>query len=250
MLLPTCQYEWYGYPPSNFKCSELVPEGVPQCTFHDKNYLKDDNYEKHKEEVARRFREKLKEYSSNNMPLQFIGYCLPEISLEREQLTELLYFNSATFYGTVNFSHATFSEEAYFIGTTFFKGTHFNDATFSKGANFFEAKFLGEAHFSGATFSGVAAFQLVKFSRVYFRAAIFSEYGLFASAEFFKIADLELYSTKKHTFLEPNSPGRKIHPLLKLNFLEMLSLLKRNSTKKHTLVELHFQIELIFQEYS
>ncbi len=40
-----------------------------RCIFHDENYLKGDNYRKHREEVARRFEKKSSESS-----LEFIGY--------------------------------------------------------------------------------------------------------------------------------------------------------------------------------
>jgi hypothetical protein len=50
--------------------------GTRRCIFHDENYLKGDNYGKHREEVARRFEKKLSESS-----LEFIGYCLPNVPL-------------------------------------------------------------------------------------------------------------------------------------------------------------------------
>jgi hypothetical protein len=52
-----CQYKNESY---DFTCDELTTEtGSKFCIFHDVNYLKDDNYEKHKEEVANRFKRKL-----------------------------------------------------------------------------------------------------------------------------------------------------------------------------------------------
>jgi hypothetical protein len=66
--------------------------------FHDRNYLKGDNYGKNKEKVANRFNRKLSKYNSNNMPLEFIGYSLPDISFQNYEFSEPLYFNEATFY--------------------------------------------------------------------------------------------------------------------------------------------------------
>jgi hypothetical protein len=80
------------------------------CIFHDKSYLKGDSYEKHKEEVADKFKDKLSKYRSNNMPLKFIGYCLPEISFDNDEFTLPLYFNDAAFYGATTFSKVKFSE--------------------------------------------------------------------------------------------------------------------------------------------
>jgi hypothetical protein len=43
----------------NFKCQEPVhAQELRRCIFHDENYLKGDNYGKHREEVARRFEKK------------------------------------------------------------------------------------------------------------------------------------------------------------------------------------------------
>jgi hypothetical protein len=100
----TCNYEYdYKYHDiPKFKCLELVHNrDVTRCIFHDINYLKGDNYEKNKEEVANRFNRKLSKYRSNNMPLKFIGYCLPEISFEGNIFREALYFIDATFYGDI-----------------------------------------------------------------------------------------------------------------------------------------------------
>lgn len=47
---------------------------------------------KHKEEVSKRFEDKLSEYSSNHRPLKFIGYCLPEVSFQHKQFPETVYF--------------------------------------------------------------------------------------------------------------------------------------------------------------
>jgi hypothetical protein len=84
MLLPTCEYEYYELGGMNyFKCLEPVhTQGVAHCIFHDRDYLKGDNYERHKQEVADRFQEKLSECSSKNIPFEFIGYCLPKISIQ------------------------------------------------------------------------------------------------------------------------------------------------------------------------
>lgn len=153
-----------------------------RCIFHDINYLKGDNYEKNKEEVANRFYRKLSKYSFNNMPLKFVGYCLPFISFLNQRFTRLIDFTDATFYDGVNFSHATFSivsfdsakfsetaifysatfsvvsfESAMFLGkcnflATNFKGVNFSEAGFSKEANFIRCNFVDEAEFPATTF--------------------------------------------------------------------------------------------------
>jgi uncharacterized protein YjbI with pentapeptide repeats len=126
-----CKYRnCYNIDDNIFKCLELVHNrDVIRCIFHDINYLKGDNYEKNKEEVANRFYRKLSKYSFNNMPLKFVGYCLPFISFLNERFTRLIDFTDGTFYDGVNFSHATFSI-----------------------VSFDSAKFSGEAHFDSAKF--------------------------------------------------------------------------------------------------
>src|SRR5439155_10102625 len=200
MLLPTCQYKYCRDP--YFKCPEQIPEGVTRCIFHDINYLKGDNYEKRKEEVAKRFGNKLSEYSSNNMPLKFIGYCLPDISFKSKQFTEALYFNDATFYGEADFTGAVFNKEATFneakflsntvfersefcaetsfIETTFYRITFFY-ATFNGETFFRRTKFLSETSFIGAGFSGGAYFSGTKFQgRTIFFGTEFSYRAIFA----------------------------------------------------------------------
>src|SRR5919199_2600628 len=128
-VILTCQYINKDY---DVDCDELpIDAGSKFCIFHDINYLKGNNYDKHKEEVAKRFEKKLSKYSSNHIPLKFIGYFLPEISFQDRQFTEDLYFSYVTFYGTANFTLATFSREA-----------NFSRAKFSGLADFDSAKCL------------------------------------------------------------------------------------------------------------
>jgi hypothetical protein len=62
-----CQYKNERY---DFACDERTGDtGSKFCIFHDINYLKGDNYDKHKEAVVKRFKEKLAEYSSNQSTL-------------------------------------------------------------------------------------------------------------------------------------------------------------------------------------
>jgi hypothetical protein len=73
-----CQYKNEEY---DFKCDEPPRDADNKfCIFQDIGYLKGNNYEIHKEEVANRFQEKIVEYSSEGMPWCFIGYCLPAVS--------------------------------------------------------------------------------------------------------------------------------------------------------------------------
>ena len=99
--MPICEYR-YHKGNIDFKCTEPVhSQEWTRCIFHDTNYLKAKrdsvNYH-HKKQVAKRFEDKLLEYSSRNMPLKFIGYCLPDISFKNKEFKQTLYFNDATFY--------------------------------------------------------------------------------------------------------------------------------------------------------
>ena len=210
--------------------------------FHDIHYLNGDNYEKHKEEVADTFKRKLSEYFSNNRPLKFIGYCLPEISFRNYEFSEPLYFNNVTVYGIANFGASKFSKEAnfgaatfsgianfgaskfsepanfnsllfyciYFTAATFSKDARFNEATFSEPANFNSATFSEPANFNSATFSGIANFTDATFSGIAkFTDATFSEPAKFTDATFSGIANFgaakffELANFTDATFSEP-----------------------------------------------
>jgi hypothetical protein len=187
-----CQYKNETY---EFRCDEHRRDTSSEfCIFHDINYLKDDNYKRHKE-VAKKFKDKLAEYSSNHRPLKFIGYCLPNTSFANEEFTEALYFNQATFYGVANFDSATFCNEANFDSATFYKLSSFSSATFAGKASFNKASFstianfgrakFSDASFNSATFSADAYFRLAKFSgNASFNSATFSGYTIFYSAEF------------------------------------------------------------------
>ena len=77
--MSNCDYR-YHEEDFDFKCTEPVHgketgSGKERCIFHDISYLKGNNYDKHKEEVANRFEDIL----SKNIPY-FIGYYLPYIS--------------------------------------------------------------------------------------------------------------------------------------------------------------------------
>jgi uncharacterized protein YjbI with pentapeptide repeats len=169
----TCQYKNERY---DFTCDELARDaGSKFCIFHDINYLKGDNYDKHKEEVAKRFEEKLSEYSCKHMPLFFIGYCLPDISFRHKQLNEPLNFNEATFYGVADFNSTTFSNKADFNRAKFSEYVNFVEATFSNRANFGEAKFFNKADFRRSIFSNRANFRRTTFSNeVDFNSTTFS----------------------------------------------------------------------------
>ena len=134
-----CQYKNKSY---NFTCDESTKDTDSEfCIFHDINYLKDDNYEKHKEKVANRFKGKLREYSSNDMPFNFTGYRLPEISFENNEFRQPLYFIGATFYGTTDFNGANFYNLAIFSEAEVLRETKFSRAKFYEQARLYKAKF-------------------------------------------------------------------------------------------------------------
>ena len=179
-----CHYKSPNY---NFTCDVPTKDtGSKFCIFHDISYLKGDNYEKNKQEVAGRFEKKLSEYSSNHGRLEFIGYRLPEISFQNNEFTKALYFNEATFYGVANFygarfykevdfTLATFSDEAYFDRVTFYKEAYFLGATFSNIAIFNLANFILKTDFRGSIFLSKAYFSGEFNSPTYFNDVIFEE---------------------------------------------------------------------------
>jgi uncharacterized protein YjbI with pentapeptide repeats len=201
-----CQYKNETY---NFTCDEpAIDTDSKLCIFHDINYLKGDNYDKHKEEVANRFNRKISKYSSNNIPFKFFGYCLPEISFKSYQFPDSLYFHDATFYGKADFRGAKFSEYTGFGRTTFYGKADFSGATFSNEGRFTEritwfgdTVFLDEANFD-MSFSFITFFNYAKFSkRAYFGNAEFSgAFVTFTRAEFSGEADFSGAKIKEGSF--------------------------------------------------
>jgi len=128
----TCDYEYHDRG-IDFKCLELIHNRkATRCIFHDINYLKGNNYENNSEEVANRFNRKVSKYNSNNMPLEFIGYCLPRIYLTNKQFTEPVYFNNAIFCGDAYFSSTKFSGMAIFDSAAFSYNANFDSATITR----------------------------------------------------------------------------------------------------------------------
>jgi hypothetical protein len=73
--------------PSSRECKEILRKRKASRIFHNEDHLKGDNYEEHKKEVA----EKLNYQNILlTMSLEFIGYCLPDISFLNEIFTETL----------------------------------------------------------------------------------------------------------------------------------------------------------------
>jgi hypothetical protein len=207
-----CQYKNEEY---DFKCDEPPRDADNKfCIFQDIGYLKGNNYEIHKEEVANRFQEKIVEYSSEGMPWCFIGYCLPAVSFQNYEFTDAFSFNAAIFYGNANFYEAIFSGDARFTGATFYKDamfsgatfssylTMFSGATFSKGAGFTGAIFSGDARFTGATFSGDADFRRANFEgKASFVRATFSNEAGFDKATFSEANFFEATFSNVATFI-------------------------------------------------
>jgi Pentapeptide repeats (9 copies) len=170
-----CEYKYkskkFEYPDVDFTCKEDPRTGSSTlCIFHDENYIKD-NYEEFEHKATKRFEEKVKESSSDNKPLECIGYHLPSIEF-------------AKYFPTTTTPEKSFSQPVYFVKTTFY-GANFRGATFSNVAYFTDATFSNEANFRGATFSNEANFSGTKFSYgAYFTEAIFSNEAYFSGTKF------------------------------------------------------------------
>ena len=119
--MSTCQYK---NTKEYFTCEFAVHDGAKYCLFHDKDYLKGDNYEKNKKKVAQGF-DKLYSNHPKGMPFRFIGFCLPQLSFEEKPFCESMYFDDTIFYGPINFNHATFYGLVSFGGVTFSGKAHF-----------------------------------------------------------------------------------------------------------------------------
>jgi Pentapeptide repeats (9 copies) len=122
--------------------------GSKKCIFHDEKYVKD-HYVEYEREAIQRFEKKVTDSSSENKPLECIGYFIPPVefakyfsttTLTEKGFSQPVHFNKATFYGATNFSGATFSDQADFAGATFSNEADFTEAKFSsnKGETLFK----------------------------------------------------------------------------------------------------------------
>lgn len=165
-MLGKCKFkqDYYDFTEEKYKVYECDEEAVDDelCIFHHPAY-----WEKHKEEVEKRFMEKVKDAVENEKSLFCIGYHLPKINLAEIEFNAHVYFNNAVFH-----------EEAIFIRTDFSSHTSFNNATFSSDAFFNKAKFY-YAYFTGVTFS----------SNVFFNKATFLSFAIFNNVTFSKKVD-------------------------------------------------------------
>ena len=124
-----CKYEqeYYDFTSGEvktYKCEEdAVKDGY--CIFHHPEYWKE-----HKEEVRKKFMEKVEYAINNKKPLICIGYQLPKVDLSQKTFESLVYFTKAFFH-----------EEAEFNFAIFFSDAYFHETKFSSYANFFGAEF-------------------------------------------------------------------------------------------------------------
>ena len=123
--MSTCDYEHHSENLGLMLLELVHNREVTRSIFHDINYLKGDNYNKNKEQVAT---DLIANYQNMVLTIsfQFFGYCLPDISFPSEQFSEAIYFNSAIFYGVANFLVTIFSAEAYFSMPTSLVEQRFN----------------------------------------------------------------------------------------------------------------------------
>jgi hypothetical protein len=142
-----CKYEQEYYDPTSgklkiYKCEEdAVKDGY--CIFHHPEYWKE-----HKEEVRKKFMEKVEDAINNKKPLICIGYNLPEVDLSQKTFEAPVYFTKAFFHEKAKFNFTNFSSTVYFDVTTF-----------SSWADFIGAKFSSYVNFKNADFEGVTAFE-------------------------------------------------------------------------------------------
>jgi len=160
-----------------FTCEEdAVEDGL--CIFHHPEYWKD-----HKDEVRKKFMEKVEDAIRNKDSLICIGYNLPKVDLSGKAFKAPVYFKDATFYEDVNLGNTNFSV-ADFTDTKFLSRAYFIGATFSSRADFTDTKFLSRAYFNDAIFSSKVYFNRTKFSEADFVEAKFFSIAYFIGATF------------------------------------------------------------------
>ena len=187
-----------------YKCEEdAVEDGL--CIFHHPEYWKE-----HKDEVRKKFMEKVEDAINSKKPLLCIDYNLPEVDLSKKKFEAPVYFTGAIFHEGADFSEATFSGADFSEAT--FSIADFRGATFSYIADFSEATFSSKADFSEATFS-IADFSGTTFSNAYFSEATFSSKADFSEATFsiadFSEATFSIADFSGTTFSDANFRGTK-----------------------------------------
>jgi uncharacterized protein YjbI with pentapeptide repeats len=176
-----------------FQCDESTDLKSGLCVFHDENYLNDPEYkETNKQNVQRKLTEKIKNGISENKPLIFIKYHLPEFAFTREKITTPIDFSGTKFMGEVNFSHTEFTD-VYFYDTLFTEEADFSGAQFKKEAHFgsqlattsetIDVQFIKEFG-SGAQFKKEAIFTDAQFARAVFSGVRFRDDADFSSTQF------------------------------------------------------------------
>ena len=121
------------------------------CIFHDENYLQDRKNSKEREQkVNIEFIDMVGESISQKKALVCIGYHLPNIIMRKLDFVKPVYFCNAKFQ-LIDFSSASFSEVA---------EADFDSAVFFGEVNFSSTKF-SEAHFKSVEFSGEVNFRSV-----------------------------------------------------------------------------------------
>jgi len=139
-----------------YECEEdAVKDGL--CIFHHPEYWRE-----HKDEVRKRFMEKVEDAVNNKKSLFCIGYNLPEINLFNKKFEAPVYFTKAIFH-EADFIGAEFSSVADFSGAKFYYA-NFVYATFSDAVVFDKVKFGERVHFDYTTFSGAVSFVYSDFS--------------------------------------------------------------------------------------
>lgn len=139
VLIPSkCKYEeklyWDEFNKQHtYTCKERpLPSGY--CMFHDANFLNplDTHYSHNLSRITKRFKSKLDKYIENKEDLLFIGYNLPEITIENTTSESNAYFMYAIFTERINFQRCTFNKKVTFLGSRFKARADFRNCSFSK----------------------------------------------------------------------------------------------------------------------
>ena len=153
--------------------------GREYCLFHDPEYWRENP-----DEVREAFYERVERALEGEKPLFCVGYHLPKIELKGKKFTSVYFneaifheeayftgtefdiadFSNAKFYGSVDFSNATFNDSASFVETKFYKYTSFEGAKFQGPVLFVDSEFREAVDFSNSLILSTALFQYVAFA--------------------------------------------------------------------------------------
>jgi uncharacterized protein YjbI with pentapeptide repeats len=145
----------------------------------DSNYP---NYEENKIAVKEQFEVKLKDHLDRGLDLVFVGYILPGLVLENQEIANDIFFNYSVFTENVKIKNTNFQKKCVFTYAKFVMGCSFNKCTF------YDCKFENVIFMTKNRVSSTNGIETVwKGPRVSFSSSKFNDNANFRSIKTFSV---------------------------------------------------------------